>query len=187
MSTWVPAFDGPKGTFGHTFKEASTIKSVTTNTDMPEEVFNTFMEWYIASDNGIISTSRGVEGYSFDVVDGVMVPNADNGGVSYVGQGFPPVDLDYEYPFKFDPITQGEYDNILAIFDDYYAHPMAQTVIPGAHNQEYYTIVDDWEDGAYGCFWKYVLGEWTYDEYMEGYDKLAKGWNLQEILDGITE
>ena len=186
-STWVPAFDGPKGTFGHTFKEASTIKAITKNTDMPQEVFDTFMEWYIASDNGIISTSRGVEGYSFQVVDGVMVPDVNNTGVGYKGQGFPPVNLDYKYPFKFDPITQGEYDYILEIFDDYYAHPMAQTVIPGAHNQDYYSMIDDWEDGAYGCFWKYVLGEWTYDEYLEEYGKLTNDWNFAEILAGITE
>lgn len=181
--TWVPAFDGPDGTFGHTFKSANSVKSVTMNTDMPQEVFDTFFEWYIASPNGIVSSSRGVEGYSFEIVDGEMV---ELEGVGYKGQGFPPVNLAFEFPFKFDPITQGEYDYILEIFADYYAHPMAITVDIPVHNQEYTAIVDDWEDGAYGCFWKYVLGEWTYDEYLEGYEKLSNDWDLDTLLADIT-
>ena len=185
--TYIPAFDGPNGTFGHTFTAADAVKSVTMNTDMPQEVFDTFFEWYIASPNGIVSTSRGVEGYSFDVVDGVMVPNEDNGGVHYHGQSFPPVNLEFKFPFTFDPITQGEYDDILEIFDDYYAHPMAQTKLVPVHNQDYTAIVDDWEDGAYGCFWKYVLGEWTYEQYLEEYGKLASDWDLENLLANITE
>ena len=187
MATWVPPFDGPDGTFGFTFSAADSVKSVTINTDMPEEVFNTFFEWYIASPNGVVSSCRGVEGYSFDVVNGEMVPNADNGGVGYKGQGFPPVNLSFEFPYKFDPITQGEYDYILEIFDSYYEHPMAQTKMVPVFNEAYTALVDDWEDGAYGCFWKYVLGEWTYEQYLEEYGKLAADWGLAEILAGITE
>ena len=182
--TWVPPFDGPNGTFGFTYTAADSVKSVTKNTDMPKEVFDTFFEWYIASPNGIISSSRGVEGYCFDVVDGQMV---EIDKVGYHGQSLPPVNLSFVYPFKFDPITQHEYDFILEIFDSYYKSPGAQTTMVPVFNQEYTDLVDDWEDGAYQCFWKYVLGEWTYEEYLEEYGKLASDWGLEEILANIKQ
>lgn len=183
-SAVVPAFDGPNGTFGHGFKHAGSLKSITVNTEYPQEVFDIFFEWYIASDNGIISTTRGLQGYSFDVVDGIM--NVLEPGVGYKGQGFPPVNLAYEYPFKFDPITQGEYDYIKSIFADYYSHPMAQIKLVSVINADYTAIVDDWEDAAYGAFWKYVLGEFTHEEYLEAYGKYVKDVGLDTILANIT-
>ena len=104
---YMPAFkneDGD-GAMGLSYFAADSPICLTTACENPQEVFDTFFDWYLTSENGIVSTSVGLEGYSFEVVDGQVIADPEK-GIGFHGQSFPPVDMDYEYPFQFDETYQ---------------------------------------------------------------------------------
>lgn len=179
----IPAFDGPNGTFGFDYAPAENGNFITTNAELPQQVFDTFFNWYLDTDNGIISTSRGIEGYSFDVTDGVMIPLES--GVGYRGQSLPPVKMGYEYPFKFDPITQNEYDYIIQIFNDYYDNPMAQTTLVPASNENFKAVVGDWKVKIDELFYLYLLGNIDYEEFTEEYSIYKSEIDLDAVIAAI--
>ncbi|NSW89247.1 MAG: extracellular solute-binding protein [Firmicutes bacterium] len=184
----APPFEGPHATGGLYYEGASTPRGITKQCKYPAETFTTFFNWYYLHENGIISTSRGVPGYSYKVVDGVMVPDNDKGGVGNRGQGFPPVNPFFEYPFKFDPITQGEYDSIKLISKWGKEHADdIKTIRPSMEMVDYYAIKDDYVSKLEELFYRYVVGEIDYDYFVNDYKNYKKEIDLDGIIENMNK
>jgi hypothetical protein len=184
----VPPFRGPKGVFGLSYSPEGTHYGISATAEDPEFVFETFFDWFFHQDEGIIASSRGVPGFDFNVENGVLVPTEASGsGVGYHGQKFPPVLLDFEYPFKLDPISQGEYDDIVRVRQ--WAYPFfdeTEKVYPPKDAGDYWNIEGDLYDIKRALFSRYIIGEIDYDELTSEYTKYVKETRLDDILDEIN-
>lgn len=185
---YIPPFETAAGVFGLSYYEADSPIGITTKCENPKEVFDTFFKWFLTDEDAIISTSRGVEGYHFDVVDGTCVPNMDNNGVTFRGQSFPPIDLNFEYPFKFDEITGEEYDNIVEIGDFGKTYKdKATTNAPLREFSSYYNIKTDLTAKVTELYHNYILGNISYEDYINGFNQYAKEIGLDAIIAEINQ
>lgn len=181
--TYVTPFETEKGIFGLSYYEADSPIGITTQCENPKETFDAFFTWLLTDEDAIISTSRGVEGYHFDVKDGLCVPNMDNTGLGFRGQSFPPVNTEFEYPFEFDEITQNEYDGILKIAEE--AKKFGDKVTTTAPDKEfssYYNIKTDLTAKVTELFDNYVIGNISYDEYLNGFNQYAQECGLEDMI-----
>lgn len=183
---FVPAFEGEKGVFGQSYFAADSPIGITSDCKNPQAVFDTFCNWYFSTENGIVSTSLGIPGYNFDIVDGALVPNADNGGVGFRGQSMPPVMRDFVYPFKFNDVVQAKYNNILALSkagDD--LGNKVRTEFPASDNTDFSNIASDLKAKITELFHNYVIGNIDYDKYIADFNAYAKEINLEAIAAAI--
>ncbi|MGI5989584.1 MAG: extracellular solute-binding protein [Lachnospiraceae bacterium] len=181
---YLPAFsntDG-NGALGLSQFIADSPISITTACENPQEAFDTFFEWYLASDDGIISTSVGIEGYNFTIEDGKVVADADK-GIGFHGQSFPPVDMDYEYPFEFDDVYTFKYECIqeLAESGSTLGDQVNTTVIPNDYT-DYANISGDLTSKMQELFHSYLVGNMDYDEYLSQFEAYASEVGLDDAL-----
>lgn len=184
---YMPAFKNEEGTgaLGLSYYLADSPVSLTTGCENPQAVFDTFFNWMLASDNGIVATSAGLEGYSFDIVDGVMVPNVDNGGMGFHGQSFPPVDMDYEYPYQFDETYQYKYDCIAGLAEDGKAMgELSNTTFIAPDNTQYNDLKGDLDAKMQELFHNYLVGNIDYDTYLSSFEAYAAEIDLDNIVAG---
>lgn len=186
--TFIRPFETEKGIFGLSYYEADSPMGITTACKNPQAVFDTFFTWFMTDPNAVISTSRGIEGYHFDVKDGVLVPNLDNSGVGYRGQSFPPIDKSFDYPFKFDPITQTEYDGIkeIAALGAGYGDKV-KTTAPSTEIVSYSNLVGDLRLKTSDLFHNYVMGKIDYDKYLADFNAYAKECSLEDVITEINK
>jgi len=184
----LTAFEGDKGVFGYSYYTADSPIAITSQAEDPKAVFDTFFTWYFTDPDAIIATCQGIEGYSFDVVDGVMVPNEDNGGVGFKGQSLPPVMRDFKFPFKLSEINQKEYEYIIEIGEqvDKYLDKVA-TFPPDPSFAEYYNIKEDLGARVKDLFFNYVMGQIDYDKFIADYNAYKNEINLDGILAEINK
>lgn len=186
--TYIKPFDTEKGTYGLSYYEADSPIGITTQCENPKEVFDTFFTWLLTDPDAIISTSRGVEGYHFDVVDGKCVPNTDNNGLGFRGQSFPPVNREFEYPFTFDDVTQKEYDGIIELAE--LAEPFGEKVTTTAPEKKftsYWNIKTDLTAKVTELFHNYMIGNIGYEEYLDGFNQYASEIGLDGIVAEINQ
>ncbi|MEG1924841.1 MAG: extracellular solute-binding protein [Ruthenibacterium sp.] len=186
-AVYVPAFKSEKGAFGLSYFQADSPIGLTAACKNPQEVFNTFFNWYFTTENGIISTTMGIPNYNFDVVDGVAIPNVDNGGIGFRGQSMPPIDRNFEYPFKFNEVTDAKYKNIVALAtsgDN--LGELVRTTFPASDKIEFTGIADDLKAKVTELFHNYVIGNIDYDQYLAAFEAYAKEINLDTIVEAIA-
>lgn len=183
---YMPAFkneDGD-GAMGLSYFAADSPICLTTACENPQEVFDTFFDWYLTSENGIISTSVGLEGYSFEVVDGQVVADPEK-GIGFHGQSFPPVDMDYEYPFQFDETYQFKYDCIseMANTGAEMSDLMNTKFVP-SDNTDFANINGDLTAKMQELFHGYLVGNTDYEGYLAAFETYAAEIGLDEAVAG---
>ncbi len=180
----VQPFKTAKGVFGLSYDPPTVDYGINAKTANPEFVFNTFFDWFFLKDGGIIASSRGVEGFDFTVVDGVMkLTGLKNSGVGYHGQKFPPIKTGWKYPFKFDAISQREYDDIMQVRD--WAQPLYKQmdkIHVSIDNNAFWAIEDDLYSKKGALVGKYIMGAIDYAEYTAEYTKYINEVGLPQML-----
>ncbi|MCZ8511492.1 extracellular solute-binding protein [Paenibacillus filicis] len=185
---FVKPFKGDKGMFGLSYYEADSPVGITKASKNPKETFDAFFTWLLTDPQAIVSTSRGIEGYHFNLVDGTIVPNPDKGGLGFRGQSFPPLDRDFKYPIKFNKNTQTQYDNIIemAKLGQTYKDQFT-TDLPSGEFANYNNVVNDLKVKVTDLFHNYVMGKIDYDGYVTSFTNFAKEKNLQAVIDEINK
>ncbi|RAP74733.1 extracellular solute-binding protein [Paenibacillus montanisoli] len=185
---FIKPFEGDKGVFGLSYYEADSPIGITKASEHPKETFDAFFTWLLTDPQAVISTSRGIEGYHYKLVDGKLLPIEDKGGVGFRGQSFPPLDRNFKYPFTFDEETQGEYDSIIEIakLGESYKDKVA-TDLPSSEFALYSNVVDDLKTKVTEQFHNYVIGNLDYDSYVKNFTAYAKEINLQAAIDEINK
>lgn len=180
----VPPFRTKKGVFGLSYDPPTVDYGISSKAANPEFVFNTFFDWFFMKDSGIIATSRGIPDFDFTVVDGVMkLTGLKNSGVGYHGQKFPPIKTGWTYPFKFDAISQREYDDIMQVRT--WAKPFFKEmdkIHVSIDNNAYWGIEDDLYSKKVALVGKYIMGAISYEEYAAEYSKYINEVGLPQML-----
>jgi len=183
----VPPFKNPNmagGVFGLSYSAPTVDLGINSKAANPEFVFNKFFDWFFMNDNGIVCTTRGTPGFDFTVVNGVMTPtNLPNSGIANNGQRMPPVKPGFEYPFKFDPVSQGAWDDIKLVAQ--YAKPFfndTDKIYPPQDNVRYGSIESDLYQKKIQLVGKFIIGELDYDGFTKEFTKYAGDVQLFEIL-----
>lgn len=183
---FLPAFknEDSSGALGMSYFAADSPISLTTNCENPQAVFDTFFGWYLNSDNGIISTSVGAQGYNFEVVDGKVVADPEK-GIGFHGQSFPPVDQDYEYPFEFDETYQFKYDCIAELASNGSSlGSLVNTEFVPSDNTAFANISGDLTAKMQELFHSYLVGSMDYDQYLAAFETYAAEVGLDEAVAG---
>lgn len=183
----VPPFRNPKmanGVFGLSFSPPTVDYAINAKTANAEFVFNKFLNWFFLEDGGIIASSRGIEGFDFTVVNGMMtLTKKPNSGVGNHGQKCPPVKPGYVYPFKFDAISQGEYDDIVLVAK--YAQPFfneTDKVYPSRDADKYWAFESDMYELRKTLVAKFIIGQIDYDTFHKEFSKYTTEHKLFELL-----
>jgi len=186
---YLPAFKNEDGTgaMGLAYFASDSPIGLTTACENPQEVFDTFFNWLLASDHGIVSSSVGIEGYSFDLTDGKVVANADNNGIGFKGQSFPPVDRDYVYPFEFDDVYQRKYDYICELAEiGSGMSELVDTQFPASGNTDFANIKGELEAKMQELFHGYLVGNTDYEGYLAAFESYAAEIGLDAAVDAIA-
>jgi putative aldouronate transport system substrate-binding protein len=185
----VPPFKTKKGAFGLSYDPPTVDYGINAKTRNPEFVFNTFFDWFFLQDDGIIASSRGIPGFDFTVVDGVMkLTGLPNSGVGYHGQKFPPIKTGWQYPFKFDAISQREYDDIMTVRK--WAVPFFKQedkVRPPLDMNAYWAIDNDLYSKKTALVGKYIMGAIDYAAYSAEYTKYINEIGLPQMLADLNK
>jgi putative aldouronate transport system substrate-binding protein len=173
----IPPFKGDKGVFGLSYfypDEPFGISSTAKNAD---QILSSFFTWYFTSEKGIISSTLGVEGVSFNVVDGVATPTER-------GMGNPqPLKSSFKYPFKFPELTQKQYDYITKIVGWTNEHKDAAVKIePNRDQTDSFAIQEDYFNQVSNLIFKYCMGEYDYNKLTSEYNTFKQQKNFDAIV-----
>ena len=159
---------------------------ITKDAASPAFVFEKFIETIYLTVDGALLQTRGVPNVNYRVENGVMVDNSD---VSGVGMGLrSPFNPAIKFPYAMEPLTQkgseieSKYDSYFSKYGDYIVADEPSAVVP-----DFDLIYDDMKDKKNEVFWKYVLGELSFDEMMSQFEAYKKEINFDAILKQINE
>lgn len=183
---YMPAFKNEDGTgaLGLSYFAADSPIGITTACENPKEVFDTFFGWFFGSENGIVASSVGVEGYNFNLENGMVVSDPEH-GVGFKGQCFPPVYRDFEYPFQFDELLQSKYDRISGIAKiGTDLRDLVDTTFIAGDNIAYSNIRGELEAKMQELFHGYLVGNMDYEGYLAAFETFAAEIDLDNAVAG---
>lgn len=152
----------------------------------PQYVWDNFvMPIYFDPDVSMLHY-RGIPDVSYRIEDGVMIDNSD---VSGVGLGLrSPLNPDMEFPYELSPLLQRGIE-LETEFDRWFSghanYVVAET--PVVSVPEYDLVAGDMAEKMEELFWKYVLGEHSFDEMIAQYDAYKDEINFDTILRKVNE
>jgi hypothetical protein len=115
-----------------------------------------------------------------------MVDNSDRSGV---GMGLrSPVNPEIKLPYGMEPLTQ-KGSELETEFDGWFSKYESYVVAeePSASVPDFDMVYDDMKDKKNELFWKYVLGELTFQQMMSQFDAYKKEIGYADILKQINE
>lgn len=186
---YVMPVDGEKGTLGLNYDAPGSPIVMTTGVadDEAQFIFDTFFDWYYTTESGVITTSIGVPGYAWDVVDG-RYTEKEGMDVGVKPQSNPPMDLEFEYPFEFDEVSNYRYDvaNLMrAEVVERAANVM--TAYPGLEYTEYAGISSELNSYRTELFYLYVMGDKDYDAFAKEYTEKFNELGVQAMIDNMNK
>ena len=182
----VPPFEGPNGVFGLSSSVAPTRIAISASAKNPEMAFNSFLSWMFLEENGIMSTTIGIPGYDFEVINGMHSAIEDR-PMGPIIQAFPAVDPNFEYPFEFDEIGQDRY-NIIKTIKQWTKKNFNKVFkqYPPNESSEYWSIDASLYDKKRSLFGRYIMGDINYSEFTKEYEQYIKEINLPALLEEIN-
>ena len=152
----------------------------------PQYVWDNFiMPIYFDPDVSMLHY-RGIPGVSYRIENGAMI---DNSEVTGVGLGLrSPLNQDMQFPYKLSPLLQKGIE-VETEFDRWFSNHEAYIVadVPVVSVPEYDLVAGDMVDKMRELFWKYVLGEHSFDEMMAQYDAYKGEIGSDSILRKVNE
>ena len=186
---YVMPVDGEKGTLGLNYDPPCSPVIMTTGVEDDEAqfIFDTFFNWYFTNESGVIATSIGVPGYAWDVVDGVYTEK-EGMDTGVKPQSNPPMDLEFEYPFVFDEVSNYRYEvaNIMRA-EVVKREESVMTIYPGLEYTDYAAIASDLDSYRTELFYLYVMGEKDYDSFVNEYTAKFNELGVQDMIDNMNK
>lgn len=184
----LSAFKTERGVFGFSYYQADSPMVITSACKDPKEVFDLFFTWYFTNPDAIISTSLGIDGYNFNVIDGTMVLSPDNGSVGFHGQSLPPIDQGFVFPFNLFENNRVQYDYIISLGQEarQYGEEI-YTIPPSPYYIEYYNVKNELDVKIKELFFAYIASEIAYEQYCDMYIHYKDKIGLDRILQHINK
>lgn len=144
-----------------------------------------FIETVILTNEGSMLLSRGIPGVSYKVVDNTFEDNFEESGTHMKTR--PPLNPNIKFPYKLPPLMQRGAE-MKAQFDEWFSENSAYAVAeePSVSVPAFDMIHDDMKDKKNELFWKYVMGEHSFEEMMKQFDAYKKEVDFDSILAEIN-
>ena len=182
----VPPIVNPKGgVLGLSVVPGYRPFCITKEAENPEFVFRNFIEPLYLSVEGVMLITRGIPGINYTIVNNTFVDNFEESGVHLKTR--PAVNADIVMPYLLPPDTQQGVDietKFNKWFADYSNYAIAEE--PSVLVPSFDFIYDDMKDKKNQLFWKYVIGEFGYDEMMSRFEAYKEEIDFQNILNEIN-
>lgn len=179
----VPAFETEKGVFGIEYLPPGDPFSITDQCENIEDAFS-IIEWMYTDEDGILSTCFGIEGYNYKLENGKIVGFER---VKHFGQGFPPIDKEFEFPFDLPESAEKllyHYENICKDLDRYKDIIPKKTV--AFNNVKYSELYPKIQNKRNELFFKYLTNELSYDEMINNFKEFYYRNNIDKILEELN-
>ena len=184
--TIVPPIVNPKGgVLGMSVSPGYRPFCIMTASSDPQFVWDKVIETVYLNTDGVMLLSRGIPSVSYRIEGGTLVDNFDRSG-EHMGLRSP-LNPDIVFPYKLAALNQRgvdletEFDRQFAKHGDYLVAANPSAVVP-----EFDMIREDMGDKKQELFWKYVLGEHTFEQMMAKFDAYKKEVGFSEILKKIN-
>ena len=178
----IPPFKGPEGIFGLSSTEAPPRMAISSNSDNPQFVFDTLLDWIYFDQEGIISTTTGVEGYEYTVVNGVYTP-IENRPMLSINMSFPPANPDFKFPFELTGASLERYEILETVSGwvrenqkDVFKNFMPKDAV------DYWSIDADLYDRKRSLFSRYIMGDIDYEGFVKEYTSYTTEIGLEQML-----
>lgn len=179
----MPAFETEEGVLGIEYLPPGDPFSITDQCENPEDAFKV-IEWIYTDEDGILSSCFGIEGYNYKLDEGKII---DFEKVKHFGQGFPPVDNEFEFPFDLPENAKKllyHYENIYKDLNKYNDIIPKKTV--AFNNVKYSELYPKIQNKRNKLFFKYLTNELSYDEMISKYKDFYYKNNIDKILEELN-
>lgn len=182
----VPPIANPKGgVLGLSVVPGYRPFCITKEAENPEYVFKNFIEPLYLNVKGVMLLTRGIPGINYTIVDNAFVDNFDESGVHLKTR--PAMNTDIVIPYLLPLDTQRGAD-IETKFNKWFADNTHYAIaeLPSVSVPSFSFISGDMKDKKNQLFWKYVIGEFDYDEMMSRFEAYKEEIGFNDILDEIN-
>jgi ABC-type glycerol-3-phosphate transport system substrate-binding protein len=179
----VPPIENPKGgVMGLSVIPGYRPFCIMTEADDPDFVWEKFIETLYLDTEGVMLLVRGIPNINYKIVDNTFTDISEETGLS-VGEKSP-FNPEIKFPYKLPPLMEkgsqfmSEFSRWASNYSNYIVWDSAVDVVPA-----YDLIASDMKAKRNELFWKYVLGELSYEQMMSDFDKYLKEISYPSILD----
>lgn len=154
---------------------------ITSEAADPQFVWDTFIETIINTVEGAMLQARGVPGFSYTVSDGMFIDNGDVSGSHLAAKT--PLNPNIVFPYTMSPDLQVGVDmetEFAGWFSEHGHYAVSQQPAPGVAS--YDAVRSDMDDVKDQLFWKYVIGEISFDELIEQFNAYKDEIGFDAIL-----
>ncbi len=152
----------------------------------PQFVWDNFIEPLYLDREAVMLFVRGIPDVSYKVENGMFVDNFEESGVHLGVRS--PFNPDIKFPYTLPPLVERgvaietKYDGWFSQHETYVVAEEPSTFVP-----EYDAIYKDMKEKKNQLFWKYVLGEHSFDDMVQQFGAYKKEVGFDDILSQINE
>lgn len=184
--TLVPPIVNPKGgVLGLSVVPGYRPFCITSKAANPQYVWDKFIETVCLNTEGVMLQYRGIPDITYKVVNNTFKDNKDEYGAGMKTR--PPLDPNIEFPYKLSPLMETGAE-LEKQFDGWFVQYTKYAVVeePSRGVAAFDTIYDDMKDKKNQLFWKFVIGEFGYEEMLTQFEAYKKEIDFRSILEEIN-
>lgn len=182
----VPPIKNPKGgVLGLSVVPGYRPFCITSNAANPQFVWDKFIETVILTTEGSMLQFRGIPGVSYKVVDNTFKDNFEESGLHMKNR--PPLNPNIKFPYKLPPLMERGME-MEEQFNEWFSENSTYAVAeePIGLAPSFDMIYDDMKDKKNELFWKYVMGEHSFEEMMKQFAAHKKEVDFDNVLAEIN-
>jgi ABC-type glycerol-3-phosphate transport system substrate-binding protein len=183
----VPPLRNPKGgVLGLAVVPGYRPYVIMKSTKDPQFVWDKFIEPAYLNPEMVMLVERGIPNVSYKVENGIFIDNFEESG-DHLGTRSP-FNPEIKFPYKLPPLAEKAVE-IETKYDGYFSKNGEYVVVdePSVAVPAFDEIYSDMKDKKNQLFWKYVLGEHSFDDMMKQFEAYKKEINFDNILAQINE
>ena len=183
----VPPIRNPKGgVLGLSIVPGYRPYVIMKATKDPQFVWDKFIEPLYLNPEAVMLEERGIPNVSYKIENNTFIDNGDASGDSLGTRS--PFNPEIKFPYSLPPLAEKavqietRYDGYFSKNEDYVVADEPSVTLPAFDE-----IYKDFKAKKNQLFWKYVLGEHSFDDMMKKFEAYKKEIDFDSILAQINE
>ena len=158
---------------------------ITSKAKDPQFVWDKFIDTLYFNPDGAMLFNRGIPNVSYKIVNNTFVDNFKESGIHMGVRA--PMDPDIKFPYKL-PALMEKGQQIETQFSSWFSKYDTEVVFetPNKSVPEFDAIRKDMKDKKNQLFWKYVLGEFSFDDMLKKFKAYKREVDFDSILKTIN-
>jgi hypothetical protein len=183
----VPAIRNPKGgVLGFSIVPGYRPFVIMKAAKDPQFVWDNFIEPLYLEPEVVMLWERGIPNVEYTIENGIFVDNFKQSGVHLGTRS--PFNPEISFPYKLPPLAEKavemelKFDSNFSKNQDYIVADEPSVTVPA-----FDTLYGDFKDKKNQLFWKFILGEHSFDDMMKQFEAYKKEVDFDNILAQINE